>query len=1251
MKKLKNIPTYYNFPGTPVFRDTTALPFKNGGNLDDPKYEEGAVYTWSGDADSYYRFNITRNQWEYLNNKTRSKTGKYIFQPVKNKKTIKQLENEAVVNPAAKEQLLTWASDPSNYGVSFLVADEGKVKGKRLTFEEKQARKKEYLDKNLPIPSWLSNIGAESLALYFNNVDNMSSDELYKKGMSMGPTAEGAKYLEMAKVQYENEQIKKANSMQKAISEGSGWQKGVMGMPTKKRKIEYTPIPTNPLPYSGQADGVLITREEQNARDFFNYLKNNKEAAQKIIGKELTEEELFNETGGYDNFAQTDLYQNFANEKTIDKIEEQKYQDFLKENQEAKDEAGVVFNTLDFMRSLATDLPATTYNLFQGKMPLYQQSRGLGGEDPDTYNYYKRYTDAGGYGFLNALNDTYRMVTPVANAQDAVINYGQGNYGSSALLGLGAIPLIGSAFKLPGLLRGASALNLTDDAAKLAASGENIVNAETAAVSTAETAGTTGAPNYESWQSGIREIVDNPDGTMTFHYNDGGSYTAPAYNPVQTGNLAADMGIIENNAGTIDLTRRNLSTENQALVNPIETGSTNVANDIVKNLSGFTKEEILSEGFKKYANISEETKDALLKMSDEDFTNSVIKPDGTIVPYRDTPPVLNYDFNADRLMVEGTTPLSLDEYIQSFNSNLPRLNEIIAANNKTGVPYFVKELKPFLRGNQGEFPTGSLVFESPSLGPRTPTWKVGINPGKFTGEVQDFASSHYHGYIPGLNIQNSLPGVFSDYIPRTGSGTYDSINQYLKELELGRVKAGFNSQTESSFNLWKNAVNKGKAYGFLGNPTAIYGTMKTVAPVAIGGGAAAYLTNPWEFDQSGYDAYGNMGLTTEGKSNAYGGPLNDRNINGKLLQSTYASPLGNMFREGGPFGEDKGTFDYANSIYASQPGNYYNNGGPITKLNSTEEKAFQNFYNTLPENLQTDDSTYDIRGYWDGLGRPSEFDYNQPKESDGYYHGFSINPNTGEYLKSPAHETFQHAVDEDRKIGYRPITNLYGRNIATYNPSIIEPTPTTFLTNTTGPINYRTGGQFPRPYSLPEDSFKQGGKNLHNSVYASSNAQYPAIYKQGGNINVVAGGEKHRVYIKESPTGMGEGVKGHVMVTHPTMDKGKWDTIDLTVKARAKTIEQGIAATKKWHKENPNVYRQGGSVLSMSNTPQLQGEGKDLTYPDNAYIYAGGGLIKRADGSYSQRGLWDNIRANIGSGKKPTKQMLQQEKKINKNYK
>lgn len=39
-------------------------------------------------------------------------------------------------------------------------------------------------------------------------------------------------------------------------------------------------------------------------------------------------------------------------------------------------------------------------------------------------------------------------------------------------------------------------------------------------------------------------------------------------------------------------------------------------------------------------------------------------------------------------------------------------------------------------------------------------------------------------------------------------------------------------------------------------------------------------------------------------------------------------------------------------------------------------------------------------------------------------------------------------------------------------------------------------------------------------------------------------------------------------------------------------------------------------------------------------------MIKRKDGSTSQRGLWDNIRANKGSGKAPSKEMLKQEKKI-----
>ena len=69
-------------------------------------------------------------------------------------------------------------------------------------------------------------------------------------------------------------------------------------------------------------------------------------------------------------------------------------------------------------------------------------------------------------------------------------------------------------------------------------------------------------------------------------------------------------------------------------------------------------------------------------------------------------------------------------------------------------------------------------------------------------------------------------------------------------------------------------------------------------------------------------------------------------------------------------------------------------------------------------------------------------------------------------------------------------------------------------------------------------------------------------------VKVAAGGEKHVVYKKT--TKKGEGKVGHIMVNHPTKDKRQWDTIDLTAKAKVKTVKQGVTATKKWHKDNPD---------------------------------------------------------------------------------
>lgn len=57
---------------------------------------------------------------------------------------------------------------------------------------------------------------------------------------------------------------------------------------------------------------------------------------------------------------------------------------------------------------------------------------------------------------------------------------------------------------------------------------------------------------------------------------------------------------------------------------------------------------------------------------------------------------------------------------------------------------------------------------------------------------------------------------------------------------------------------------------------------------------------------------------------------------------------------------------------------------------------------------------------------------------------------------------------------------------------------------------------------------------------------------------------------------------------------------------------------------------------------------KKANFAKNFAKEDGGEMIRRADGSYSQRGLWDNIRDNAGSGKKPTKEMLEQERRIRK---
>ena len=95
---------------------------------------------------------------------------------------------------------------------------------------------------------------------------------------------------------------------------------------------------------------------------------------------------------------------------------------------------------------------------------------------------------------------------------------------------------------------------------------------------------------------------------------------------------------------------------------------------------------------------------------------------------------------------------------------------------------------------------------------------------------------------------------------------------------------------------------------------------------------------------------------------------------------------------------------------------------------------------------------------------------------------------------------------------------------------------------------------------------------------------------------VTADGEKHKVYKKTN--NIGKGKPGDIMVNHPTKDKGQWDTINLTKKAGAKTVKQGVAATKKWHKENP--YPKPKMAKGGSTPAWTRKEGKNPTGGLNA---------------------------------------------------
>jgi len=264
----------------------------------------------------------------------------------------------------------------------------------------------------------------------------------------------------------------------------------------------------------------------------------------------------------------------------------------------------------------------------------------------------------------------------------------------------------------------------------------------------------------------------------------------------------------------------------------------------ITNKSGLTKEEAIAKA-------SAKDKDVISKMSEQEFQETVLKPTGEVVPYYQGS--LESQFTGKN----NVFFLSPKQYADEFNSRLDLLNDIIAKNNKSGVEYRVSGLSPnggltFYTPPGQKVKNHPFITSNPDTGyanmpEGTNAWTVRLNPGMWEGDVEDIASTQYLRSIPGLEMSNTTSGVFADNVPRKGTAAYESINEYLKKLNLGRVKPGFNSQTDYSRGAWENFIKSGRGVGFYSNPKTIYGTMKSAFPyIGIGGagiGAGASQIN------------------------------------------------------------------------------------------------------------------------------------------------------------------------------------------------------------------------------------------------------------------------------------------------------------------------------------------------------------------------------------------------------------------------
>jgi len=454
--------------------------YADGGTEGEP-IENPPIYTWEGDPNSYYRKDEKGN-WRYLNKDTQSEfaSGLYAFDKVRNRKVKKKLDAEAVLNPNAEAVLNQWGNTLTTPEISEVTLGRKETRKERkerearyqaMTPEERRIfdQRKEQMKEEMwrrDNPNLLANN-------FFNDPSNMTSEQLRQMAYKV-PFAEAQKWLDMAEVQARREGELRTNKREKdyfqmgmsTMHGGDYLAPGETYASTYNKLNNFKTSEELPYAYAGtdKSGNIQLMTQEQKAKNdaqlaqitAVNEALKNRALIEQIEGRKLTDSDIYGEDGNYNpNLAK------YSTQEYLGKIDDQKYQNFLAENQKAADEAGILYNSMDFLRNLAVNFPSTTINLLEGKMPLFQQGLGLRSEDPELRAMYEGYMPAGG-------TDTdywFNFINPVASLQEAKISYDLGNYGNAALAGLGALPLIGAVGK--GTAKG---IGILDDAYRAAMS-------------------------------------------------------------------------------------------------------------------------------------------------------------------------------------------------------------------------------------------------------------------------------------------------------------------------------------------------------------------------------------------------------------------------------------------------------------------------------------------------------------------------------------------------------------------------------------------------------------------------------------------------------------------------------------------------------------------------------------------------------------------------------------------------------------